>query len=105
MERDIQITARAEEDVREIVAYIAARNERAYQYFEVEFDMTVARLARNPHIGHRYRGVEEEVLTFRVSQRFRRYLVFYTLPDARTLRIIRVLHGARDLRPLVARPT
>ncbi len=52
-------------------------------------------LARHPLIGR----ARPELLTDLRSLPFGRYVIFY-LPRKRGIEVVRVLHGARDLKPL-----
>ncbi len=91
-------------DVVEIADYLAALRTRleAGERFYDAADRTFRRLARMPRIGTLWGDEDpelEEVRFFPVT-RYRRYLVFYR-PIEGGIEILRVLHGARDLRRIL----
>ncbi len=83
-------------DILDIVRRIRPHNPPAALHFVEAFKASVDSLARMPGLG-RMRpdlGVSE-TRSWRVGK-FRRYLIFYeVLPDR--LRLLRVMHGSRDL--------
>jgi toxin ParE1/3/4 len=86
-------TPAAEEDVWEIALYIALDNEAAAVRLLDRFDKTFRMLADFPRGGPARPELGENVRSFPVGN----YLVFYRpLDDG--IEILRVLHGARDLR-------
>ena len=71
--------------------------------FLAQAEATFERLAGMPGMGTRYQADEPryaDLLSFPVS-RFRMYLVFYR-PVAGGIEVLRVLHGARDIRGILA---
>ena len=83
-------------DVRDILRYLRRRDPIAAIRFKEDFQSTVQLLAGMPHLGWRRPDLgAPEVRSWRVGT-FRNYLLFYeVLPDR--LRLLRVLHGYRDL--------
>ena len=71
--------------------------------FLAQAEATFERLAGMPGMGTRYQADEPryaDLLSFPVS-RFRMYLVFYR-QVAGGIEVLRVLHGARDIRGILA---
>ena len=83
-------------DVQDILRYLRKHNAPTALRFIQEFKSTVVQLAEMPHLGRPRPDIgAPEVRSWRVGS-FRRYLLFYeVLPDR--LRLLRVLHGHRDL--------
>ena len=91
--------------IRDLVAiaqYIRADNEEAAERFLVAAEETFYRLAVNPTIGRPRHFQRKPGLRSWQVQGFEKYLVFYK-PLQDGIEIKRVLHGARDLRRLLAR--
>jgi toxin ParE1/3/4 len=92
-------TPRADRDVAEALAYLLreAGESPARRFLaglEETYDLVLAR----PEVGRLYISEApslSELRVFRV-RRFERYLVFYELSDE-VVRVVRVLHGSRDL--------
>ena len=87
-------TPASRNDYDEIWRYLAVRNIAAADQLVDEFDAILQALASTPQMG---RGVEDlapRLRSFPVGN----YLIFYRpIEDGVTL--IRILHGARDIRP------
>jgi plasmid stabilization system protein ParE len=93
-EYSIRLLRIAEEDLADIVLYIAADRPTAADRIASKIEKNLKLLLRNPHLGrvpsdrrlmelrYRYLVVED-------------YLIFYTLDDTNIL-VHRILHGARD---------
>ncbi len=83
-------------DVKDILRYLSHRDPALSTRFVEAFKSTVILLAEMPHLGRPRPDLETpEVRSWRVGS-FRRYLLFYeVLPNK--LRLLRVLHGYRDL--------
>jgi toxin ParE1/3/4 len=83
-------------DVLDIVRWIRADNPAAALRFIDAFKSTVEQLSRMPEIGRARPDLgAPETRSWRVKG-FRKYLIFYeAFPDR--VRLLRVLHGARDL--------
>ena len=97
MHRKLLFLHLAENDAREIAAYIADDNPTAAQRFRAAFGETTELLLRMPHIGSlRVSGklALEDIRVVPVKD-FERYFIFYR-PIDEDIEIVRVLHGARD---------
>jgi len=82
-------------DLAEIWAYIAEDSPGYADAFAVRIDRAFEALARKPKMGHARPELSADIRSFPVG----RYVVFY-VPRARGIEVVRVLHGARDLKPL-----
>ena len=91
----VTIRPKASDDLAEIWAYIARDSPRQADAMAVRFDKEFRLLARYPELGRS----RPELLPALHSLPVGRYVVFY-LPRPRGIEVVRVLHGARDLRPL-----
>ena len=91
----VVIRPKALEDLAEIWAYITEVSPRQADAFAAAIDREIRGLARRPLIGR----ARPEVITDLRSLPFGRYVIFY-LPRKRGIEVVRVLHGARDLKPL-----
>jgi toxin ParE1/3/4 len=84
----------AEDDLTEIITFIAEDNIVAAQKFSDKIETQIARLVDHPFLG---RIPSEEELA-RLGYRYLiidNYLVFYTV-SAQVILIHRIIHGARD---------
>jgi toxin ParE1/3/4 len=91
----VVIRPKALGDLAEIWVYIAEDSPRQADAFAAAIDREIRGLARHPLIGR----ARPELFTDLRSLPFRRYVIFY-LPRKRGIEVVRVLHGARDLKPL-----
>jgi toxin ParE1/3/4 len=91
----VVIRPKALEDLVEIWAYIAGDSPRQADAFAAAIDHKIRDRARHPLIGR----ARPELLIDLRSLPFGRYVIFY-LPRKRGIEVVRVLHGARDLKPL-----
>jgi toxin ParE1/3/4 len=91
----VVIRPKALGDLAEIWAYIAEDSPRQADAFAAAIDREIRGLARHPLIGR----PRPELLTDLISLPFGRYVIFY-LPRKSGIEVVRVLHGARDLKPL-----
>jgi|GEM_PF-969151 len=83
-------------DVRDVVLYLHSRNPPVAVRFVAAFKATVSLIAGMPRLGRKRMDLGlPEVRSWRV-QGFRNYLLFYEITPTR-LRLLRVLHGYRDL--------
>jgi len=90
----VRLLPAAEEDLTEIVLYIAADRPSAAEKVANTIEKKLQVLARTPHLGHI--PTDEEL----IRQGYRyfsvgKYLVFYTIEE-QTIYVHRILHGARD---------
>ena len=91
----VVIRPKAVGDLAEIWAHIAEDSPRQADAFAAAIDREIRGLARRPLIGR----ARPELFTDLRSLPFGRYVIFY-LPSKRGIEVVRVLHGARDLKPL-----
>lgn len=103
MRRVVQSGA-ARRDLVDIVYYdLQKGTPRTAHRFRKQAEATFQRLAATPGIGTRYEHEHPALadLPYFPFSRFRNYLVFYRpLPDG--IAVARVLHGARDIRRILA---
>lgn len=93
-EHAIRLLRIAEDDLTEIVTYIAAERPSAAEALANKIEKNLSLLAKHPHLG---RIPKEEELT-RLGYRYlvvQNYLIFYTI-EQQTVYVHRILHGARD---------
>ena len=102
---DIVWRPAAEQDLTTCAAHIAADNIEAALRFIDEVEVTVNSLADSPLLGTEMSFAHPDLAGLRrrvVSQRFRNYLLFYrAITPTRTVELIRILHGARELPPVL----
>ncbi len=90
----IRLLRLAEEDLAEILSYIAAERPAATENLAARFEKALALLARNPHLGR----VPEDEELMQLGYRYlviEDYLVFYRI-ESKALIVYRIMHGARD---------
>lgn len=93
------LTADARMDLAEIAAYIRQDSPDAARRVVKSLQSAMAKLAERPGMGH----IREDLAP--TSLRFwpvYSYLVIYR-PETRPIQILRVLHGARDVRSILER--
>lgn len=95
MKRSFRLTPLAARDIDEILSYILERSgpARALHVHKRLYD-GLSKIARNPGLGHLCKDVWSEGLRIRVVFS---YLIIYR-PETMPVQILRVIHGARDLR-------
>jgi toxin ParE1/3/4 len=91
----VAIRPKALEDLAEIWACIAEDSPRPADAFAAAIDREIRGLGRRPLIGR----ARPEFVDRPEKPPFGRYVIFY-LPRNRGIEVVRVLHGARDLKPL-----
>ncbi len=97
------LTPRAETDIDAQVAWLAKQSTHvAFEFFDaVQF--TIQSIAQSPESGSVWEFDESVASSLRVSffkvRGFPNHLVFYTTSSDR-IRILRLLHAARDITPL-----
>jgi len=101
--RRVVVTAIAEQDVRDIAAYIATDNRNAARRFGAEFTQAVERVGTFPGTGHPLLGDDRAILGMRVSSRFNRYILIYKQTEEGAVHVLRVVHGARDIQAILER--
>ena len=91
--KDWEFSPEAKDDLWEIWSYIAADNPSAADRLETDIYTACDFLAKNPDLGHQRRDLTDEHVLFWKVRGW--YLVIYQV-DSQPLKIIRILHGARD---------
>ena len=91
----IVIRPKAADDFAEIWAYIAEDSPREADSFASLIQKELRMLSRQPRMGRERPELLADLRSFPVG----RYVIFY-LPRSRGIEVVRVLHGARDLKPL-----
>ena len=89
----IRRTPTSRNDYRAIWDYIAEHNPTAADAVLREFDAALQVLSDHPHAGRRRPELRPRIRSFPVGS----YIIFYR-PIRRGVELVRVLHGARDLR-------
>lgn len=90
----IQLLKVAEDDLTEILTYIAADRPSAAEPLVARIEKRLQLLTQNPHSGR----IPNEEELIRLGYRYlvvENYLLFYTI-EGRTILVHRILHGARD---------
>lgn len=89
----VVIRPQAAADLAEIWAYIADDSVRQADAFAARVHQEFRTLARQPMMGRERPELLPNLRSFAVEK----YVIFY-LPRPRGIEVVRVLHGARDLR-------
>jgi toxin ParE1/3/4 len=96
----VRLRPSARADIHNILDYLEQEtgSDRIRRRFLVAFESTCQLLSTHPEIGRCEDPVRPETGEVRrfPLEHFDKYLVFYTLSKS-TLRVVRVLHGSRDL--------
>ena len=95
----IRLLKIAEEDLIEIVSYIAADNPSAANTLANKIEKNLELLSDNPKLGRIPRDEEIRNLGYRYII-IQNYIVFYTI-DERTILVHRILHSARNYKSLL----
>ena len=96
---NVRLLRAAEDDLNEIVTYIAVDNKVTAESIAIRIEKNLAYLSHHPYLG-KIPGEEELA---RLGYRFlvvQDYLIFYTIEE-QTVWIHRILHGARDYLNLI----
>jgi plasmid stabilization system protein ParE len=97
--REIVFSNLAREELLSIWRHIARENFEAAERFQADVEDLLTTLARFPGLGHsRPDAADEEHRVWSVGK----YLIFYRWNSDR-LTVVRVVHGARDLRNFLRR--
>jgi len=88
------------EDLNEAYAYLAERNPAAADRLLDELEQVVALLFRFPEIGRGRVELRAGIRSFRL-RRFR-HIIFYRY-EGESIVLLRILHGARDVKPPMMR--
>lgn len=91
------LTPAARADLTEIFDYISQDNPNAARRVLAELRGAMRKLAEMPEMGHYRRDLADEPLRFWPVYS---YLIIYR-SEARPLQVVRILHGARDIRRLL----
>lgn len=89
----------AEEDLIEIVSYIALDNPDAAEKLADKIEENILLLETNPFLGNRPRELEFRNLNYYYLI-VDNYLIFYTIEN-KTVMIHRILHSARDYKSIL----
>lgn len=95
---EIHLLRLAEEDLTEIISYVAADRPNMAERLLGRFNVKLTVLATSPHVGHLPHEVSLKQLGYRYLV-LDNYLVFYII-DEHTIYIHRIVHGARDYKNL-----
>lgn len=87
-------TPSAESDLFEIWSFIATENPEAADRVENDILACCRKLAENPGLGHKRSDLTNRPVLFYAVRGT--YLVVFE-PDSVPLRVLRILHGARDV--------
>jgi toxin ParE1/3/4 len=84
------------------LAYLGERSPDAARRFRQAAEETFTSLAMQPGIGSPFEVADPRLAGLRCSRvrRFPKYLIFY-LPIEGGIEVVRVLHGARDIRAIL----
>ena len=89
----------ADEDLTEIISYIAADNPTAANTNADKIEKNIELLSENPILGRIPRDEDIKNLGYRYII-IQNYIVFYTIEE-RTILIHRILHGARNYKTIL----
>ncbi|MBV6420661.1 MAG: hypothetical protein DAHOPDDO_01918 [Ignavibacteriaceae bacterium] len=89
----------ADEDLTEIISYIAADNPTAANTIADKIEKNIELLSENPILGRIPRDEDIKNLGYRYII-IQNYIVFYTIEE-RTILIHRILHGARNYKTIL----
>jgi plasmid stabilization system protein ParE len=95
-----RLTPSAENDLFEIWCFIAQDSTDAANRVEEAIYDACRLLARSPRAGQERPDLTRRALRFWTVSPFKKYVVIYD-PDTRPLRILRILHSARNIRVLL----
>lgn len=89
----------ADEDLTEIISFIAADNPNAANVIANKIEKNIDLLSENPILGRIPRDEDIKNLGYRYIV-IQNYIVFYTIEE-RTILIHRILHGARNYKTIL----
>lgn len=98
--REVRVSDQAKSDLIGIWEYIASDNPRAADRLVQTIVNTYLRLGSTPGIGRARNELRPNIHSFPVGN----YLIFYRFDEERVF-VVRVLHGARNLRTIFRRET
>lgn len=99
MKFEVRKRPQAERDIEECFVFIGEANLDVAVHFLVAVEETVEIIAENPFVGNLREFKDSKARNIRMIlvKGFRSYRIFYKTDD-NAIEIVRVLHGARDLR-------
>ncbi len=89
----------AEEDIAEIISFIAADNLKAAESLADKIEKNLESLSNNPLLGKTPSDSDLKLVGYRYLI-IENYLLFYTI-ERKTIFIHRILHGARNYKSLL----
>jgi plasmid stabilization system protein ParE len=95
------LAAIAQRDLEEIWLFIARDSERHANAVADAILETCQQAAENPSLGHHRQELRNRSILFLAARKYPKYLVAY-LDDTSPLQVLRILHGARNLRRIFA---
>lgn len=95
---EIRLLRLAEEDLTEIISYVAADRSSVAEKLLGRFNIKITSLATSPRIGHLPNETSLRQLGYRYLI-LDNYLIFYVI-DEHTIYVHRIIHGARDYKNL-----
>ena len=90
----VRLLRAAEDDLNDLVSYIAVENRTTAEMVATKIERNLARLSFYPRLGKIPKDEELNCLGYRFLV-VENYLIFYTIEE-RTILIHRIVHGARD---------
>ena len=93
-EYSVRLLRIAEDDLTEIVTYVATDRPLAAEALAAKIEKNLALLSKHPYMGRIPKEEDLASLGYRYLV-IDRYLVFYTVEES-TVLVHRILHGARD---------
>ena len=102
MSRAIRRSARVRRDLIEIYTYIHERSPGAAEKVLHSIEKNIRSLSDSPGIGHYWASSDPRFQGVRIAvvHPYRNYLIFFRLVEE-TVEVYRVVHGARELEPLM----
>ena len=97
-QHEVRLLRLAEEDLTEIISYVAADRPNVAGKLISRFNIKLAVLATSPHVGHLPYARSLKQLGYRYLV-LDNYLIFYIV-DGHTIYVHRIIHGARDYKNL-----
>jgi len=97
MQRRLKVTATAQRDLLEIWSFIEPDNANAADKLLTTITKQLDKLLRFPELGRQ----RNELVRHLRSVAVKNYVIFYQLTD-KYVEIVRVLHGARDMKRVLA---
>ena len=96
---NVRLLSIAEEDFAEIISFIASDNVKAAENLANKIEKNLELLSDNPLLGKSPSDSDLKLLGYRYLI-IENYLIFYTIEKG-TILIHRILHGARNYKPLL----